>query len=226
MCGRYAAGANPDELVEAYDLDLVTEEARPLTEPRYNIAPTQEVPAVVERARDEEHRRMLVALRWGLVPSWAKDATGGARMINARSETVAHKPAYRAAFRERRCIVPALGYYEWRGEPRNKQPWFLQPEDGMLSMAGIYEFWKSAEGWLSTVSIITTSATDDVGWIHDRMPMTTSNIDAWLDPDLKDPEAALCLLSEPVGIQAHPVSRRVNHVANDGPDLIQPVEVE
>lgn len=231
MCGRYAASANPDELVETYEIDEVTADGREATRPRFNLAPTDEVPAIVERIRDGGTTRKLVGLHWGLVPSWSRDATGGARMINARVETVAEKPAYRKAFRRRRCVLPALGYYEWRSWEVDgktvKQPWFLRPDGGgPLLMAGIYEFWKGPDGWLPTVSIITTTATDDVGWVHDRMPMTVTDLDAWLDPGLEDPNAARKLLLPPLDLATVAVSRAVNNVRNDGPQLVEAVSPE
>ncbi|MCC2593082.1 SOS response-associated peptidase [Tessaracoccus sp. OS52] len=228
MCGRYAATANPDELIETYDISLVTDDGLEACAPRYNIAPTDVVPAVVERVDGGEPVRKLVGLRWGLVPSWSKDASGAARMINARSETVASKPAFRKAFAARRCILPAIGYYEWRAEEEGgravKQPYFLHPEKSpTLSMAGIYEFWKGPDGWLPTVSIITTSATDETGWVHDRMPMTVGDVDAWLDPTLEDVERVHGLLSPITDLVPRKVSRAVNTVGNDGPGLVEPV---
>lgn len=228
MCGRYAATANPDELVEEYGISLVTDEGVEACEPRYNIAPTDTVPAVVERASDDGPLRKLVGLRWGLVPSWSKDPSGGARMINARVETVDRKPAFRKAFAARRCILPALGYYEWRPETEAgravKQPYFLHPSKApMVSMAGIYEFWKGPEGWLSSVSIITTSATDETGWVHDRMPMTVADLDEWLDPRLTDPGVARSLLQPLADLVPRKVSRAVNTVGNDGPALVEPI---
>ena len=176
--------------------------------PDYNVAPTVAVPAVFERRVKDtgEIRRRLAPLVWGLVPSWAKDASIGSRMINARLETVAEKPAFRRAFSTRRCLLPADGFYEWyaadppdapalgrgRGKPR-KQPFFIHRSDGgLLVMAGIYEIWRDPRkdpdddsAWLRTCSVITTEATDAAGHIHDRMPMviTREAIDAWLDPD-------------------------------------------
>ena len=149
-------------------------------------------------------------------------------MINARVETIVEKPAFRNAVAARRCIVPALGYYEWRPEPEGakqiKQPYLLRPEGGRLvAMAGIYEFWKGPDGWLSTVAIITTSATDELGWVHDRMPMTPLDLDAWLDPSLTSGEAARQLLAAPADLLPVKVSRRVNSVANNDPGLIEPL---
>lgn len=229
MCGRYAATANPDELVEEYDITLVTEDGAEACAPRYNLAPTDTVPAVVERLDDGAAVRKLVGLCWGLVPSWSKDASGAARLINARVETVAQKPSFRKAFAARRCVLPALGYYEWRPETADgravKQPYFLHPEHSLtLSMAGIYEFWKGPDGWLATVSVITTSATDETGWLHDRMPMTVADVDAWLEPTADNPERALNLLLPPTDLVPRKVSRAVNTVGNDGPALVDAIE--
>ncbi len=189
------------------------------------MAPTVAVPAVLERRSktDDAVVRRLSPLVWGLVPSWAKDAKGGARMINARVETVAEKPAFRRAFAARRCLLPADGFYEWytpeatervtgrapsgsgttAAKPR-KQPFFIHRSDGsLLVMAGIYEIWRDPSkdrdddsAWLRTCSVITTEATDAVGHLHDRMPMVVprSAWDSWLDPGLTDPTAALDLL--------------------------------
>lgn len=262
MCGRYAASRHADQLVEVFEVDevVVDEPAAgaeaPTPEwlaPRWNIAPTLDVAAVVERARDDEVTRKLVGLRWGLVPSWAKDAGGGARLINARLETVAEKPSFRKAFRTRRCLIPADGYYEWYASPgaarAPKQPFYLHPAghggpEGaagattpLMVMAGIYEFWRDPTrdrddpgAWLSSCSIITTAATDDLGRIHDRMPVQVSreNWDAWLDPTLDDAEQALALVHvpEPGEMEAFAVPRLVSNVRNDGPELVVPLAEE
>ena len=237
MCGRYASSADTEWLEEVFEID---EMADSLPGPRYNIAPTDPVVAVLERVPKDAADtvvRKLVELRWGLVPSWSRDPKGAARMINARFETLDSKPAFRRALAVRRCLLPADGFYEWyapeggadlpakRRPP--KQPFFIHPADGSpMAMAGLYEFWKSPEGeWLSTCTIITTSATDAVGRIHDRMPMTVrpDRWDAWLDPELT--EGALDLLDVPgAELEAYAVSRLVSTVGNDGPELIEPVE--
>ncbi len=234
MCGRYAATADHELLEEVFEIDEV---AGPLPPPKFNVAPTDPVPAVVERlpkdVPDAAPVRRLVELRWGLVPSWSKDAKGGARMINARFETVADKPAFRRALATRRCLLPADGFYEWysaealdaRGKPI-KQPFFIRPADGgLLVMAGLYEFWKDPAGqWLSTCTVITTKAIDRVGHLHDRMPMTVPQAqwDDWLNPRLG--AEAIELLSDPVDdLEIYAVSTLVNRVANDGPDLIVPL---
>ena len=236
MCGRYAASSDAELLEEMF---LIDEVVGPLPPARYNIAPTDPVVAVVERASkgsSEPVGRKLVVLRWGLVPSWSKDAKGASRMINARFETLAERPAFRRALAVRRCLLPADGYYEWyapevdplvpasRRPP--KQPFFIRPTNGsLLAMAGLYEFWKDPAGeWLTTCTIITTTAADAVGHIHDRMPMTVppERWAAWLDPSLT--EGALELLQAPgAELEAYAVPRLVSTVGNDGPELIEPL---
>ncbi|MDO5500594.1 MAG: SOS response-associated peptidase [Propionibacteriaceae bacterium] len=231
MCGRYAATANPDELVEEFEIGFIDDEIAEVARPRYNIAPTDPVPAVLERMSDDGATRKLVPLTWGLVPSWSKSATGGARLINARVETVAEKPSFRKAAAARRCLLPALGYYEWRteevaGEKKPvKQPYFLSPPSGLFVMAGIYEFWKGPDGWLATTSILTTEATDELGWVHDRMPMVVprEHRGEWLDPGLTDAGAAVSLLSTPLDLGHRKVSREVNRVGTEGPQLVEAV---
>jgi putative SOS response-associated peptidase YedK len=227
MCGRYAQSFSADDLEDYFEIDEV---AGPLPPPDYNIAPTDPIVAVLERPRDAGLRRLLVPVRWGLVPSWSKDASGAARLINARVETVAEKPAFRKAFASRRCLLPADGYYEWypvtrEGRPA-KQPYFIRPEDGSpFVMAGLYEFWKAPDGtWLTTATVITTSATDDVGHLHDRMPMAVArnNWDAWLDPGFDADPLGLLTVPAPT-LTYFPVSMAVNKVANDGPDLVVPL---
>ena len=250
MCGRYASSASPQDLMEEFEIDDLFDG---LPGPDYNVAPTVAVPAVFERRVKDtgEIRRRLAPLVWGLVPSWAKDASIGSRMINARLETVAEKPAFRRAFSTRRCLLPADGFYEWyaadppdapalgkgRGKPR-KQPFFIHRSDGgLLVMAGIYEIWRDPRkdpdddsAWLRTCSVITTEATDAAGHIHDRMPMviTRDAIDAWLDPTITDPTRALELLAvtEAAALEAYAVSTEVNSVENNSRSLVEPITVE
>ena len=220
--------------------------------PDYNVAPTVQVPAIFERrVKDSgEVRRRLAPLVWGLVPSWAKEPSIGSRMINARLETVAEKPAFKRAFSARRCILPADGFYEWyaaeqpaasvgrgKGKPK-KQPFFIHRADGgRLVMAGIYEIWRDPRkdpsddtAWLRTCSVITTQATDAAGHIHDRMPMVISRgaIGDWLDPMITDAERALELLAvtEAQALEAYAVSTDVNSVENNNPSLLMPVTAE
>ena len=173
MCGRYATTRTPDELADEFGAQV----AEDLTnvEPDWNMAPTKPAPIVIQRPPNDEMpaRREVLVAQWGLVPSWAKDPKIGSRMINARSETVAEKPAFAKAFASRRAVVPADGYYEWYpGE--KKQPFYITPKDrGVLAMAGLFEFWKASPDadWLITFTILTTSASDDLGHLHDRTPM-------------------------------------------------------
>ena len=166
MCGRYASSRPVDDLLVHFDVEEPPEELLP---PSWNVAPTDPVYVVLQR----EDRRRLRAVRWGLVPSWAKDPKVGARFINARQETLADKPAFRSAYARRRCLVPADGYYEWQQQHGRKQPWFLFDRGGdPLAMAGLYEVWRAPDGGrLWTCTVVTTSAADEHGDIHDRTPL-------------------------------------------------------
>ncbi|MGW1952789.1 SOS response-associated peptidase [Streptomyces sp. NPDC001920] len=245
MCGRYASTRSPEDLARLFRVsDWRPEET---LAPSWNVAPTDEVYAVLERTprdagEDEPARRGLRPLRWGLVPSWAKDTKIGARLINARVETVHEKPAFRRAFAKRRCLLPADGFYEWdeikdgtSGKVR-KQPYFIHPEDGqVMALAGLYEYWRDPRvkdaadpaAWLLTCTIITTEATDAAGRIHPRMPLalTPDHYDAWLDPHHRDTGDLRALLSPPAGghLNARPVSPAVNSVRNNGPQLLDEV---
>jgi putative SOS response-associated peptidase YedK len=246
MCGRYASSRRPEDLVEEFDIADVRIPA-PL-EPDYNVAPTKEVYAVVERppSRESEEppERQLRVLTWGLVPSWAKDPTIGNRMINARMETLAEKPAFKRAFAKRRCLLPADGYYEWyptkqitkSGKPR-KQPFFIRPQDhGVLAMAGLYEIWRDPskadddpDRFRWTCTVITTQAEDAVGHIHDRMPLTVDRERwaAWLDPDAaQDHLLDLLVPAAGGGLEVFPVSTLVSNVRNNGPQLLEPLPLE
>lgn len=241
MCGRYASTKEPAQLVEEFG---VTEPPTAHLAPDYNVAPTKAVYAVLDRLREGQVARLLADVRWGLVPSWAKDRSIGSRMINARLETAASKPSFRAAWAKRRALLPADGYYEWhtsadgptnaRGKPM-KQPYFIHRADGAsLAMAGLYEIWRDPEvtdsdapgAWLWTATVLTTTATDDLGRIHDRMPIHVAkdHWDRWLDPafdgnpaELLDPAATARELV------AYPVSTLVNAVRNNGPELVAPL---
>lgn len=192
---------------------------------RYNIAPTTFVPAIRTQT---DGTREAAALQWGLVPFWSKDATGSARMANARSEGIASKPAFREPFRKRRCVVPASGFYEWQTIGKLKQPWFFQMRDeSPFLLAGLWEQWRSADGVeLETCSLITTTPNDLVRALHDRMPVILrgENVDTWLDRSISEP-AKLEPLLAPVPAEAMkgtPVSPRVNSVKNDGPECLEP----
>ncbi|SDI03929.1 Putative SOS response-associated peptidase YedK [Sinosporangium album] len=240
MCGRYASARGKHELLEEFQVELDGASDEELA-PDYNVAPTKNVYAVLSRVPKGGERavRQLRVLRWGLVPAWAKDPSSGAKMINARAETVAEKPAYRKAFAQRRCLIPADGFYEWYKSdknPKKKQPYYIHPRDGgVMAMAGLYEFWKDPSRaaddplrWLATCTIITTDAEDDIGHIHDRMPMLieTDRWAEWLDPMLTDPGAARRLLVPPTPgrLAARPVSTAVNDVRKNGPELVKEVD--
>lgn len=216
MCGRFTQTRPWAELVELYRItEPVT--ARP-PERRYNIAPTDDV-AVVRRPQSG-HGRELSSLRWGLVPSWAKGPGAGARMINARAETVAVKPGFRAAFRARRCLVIADGFYEWQVLPgHGKQPYHIAAADGRpLAFAGLWERWcRAGAAPLETCAIITTAATDALSTIHDRMPaiLPWAAHDAWLDPDTAANRLVDLLKPASETLGARPVSRRLNNVRFD-----------
>lgn len=223
MCGRYTLSVDAEELWEELDL----EGAPPDLPPRYNIAPTQQVPVVVDRAP-----KKLVSLRWGLVPFWAKDPSIGNRMINARAESVAEKPAFKRLFQSRRCLVAADGFYEWRreGEGRSakKTPMYIRLASGRpFTFAGLWDAWKQPDGTpLKTFTIVTTRAAEPIADIHDRMPVIVAPEDRarWLDREV-DPEELRALLGPypPGELVAWEVSRVVNAPANDVPECIEPV---
>jgi len=242
MCGRYASARDKHQLLEEFQVELDGDPDKELG-PDYNVAPTKNVYAVLSRVPKEAERavRQLRVVKWGLVPAWAKDPSVGSRMINARIETVAEKPSYRQAFAKRRCLLPADGYFEWmpvEGDKKKKRPYFIHPADGgVLAMAGLYEFWKDPGRedddplkWLVTCTVITTDAEDDLGRIHDRMPMMIEpeRWAEWLDPKLTDTKLASGLLvsAQPGRLTADPVSTDVNNVRNNGPDLIKPLSPE
>lgn len=222
MCGRYTLSADPAALVAVFDAELDVAES---IVPRYNIAPTQEILIVLE----EGDRRIITTAVWGLIPSWAKDRSGSARMINARSETVAEKPSFRAAIRKRRCVIPASGYYEWyRPSSGSKQPFHIH-HDALLAIAGIYEYWTDPESGeiIRSAAILTQDATPQLAAIHDRMPVFVeeSNLGAWLDPTLADPVEALALTTS-LELDAVPVSTAVNNARNQGPELVMGIRPE
>jgi putative SOS response-associated peptidase YedK len=238
MCGRYAASRRPEDLVEEFEVEQGPDRVLPAS---YNVAPTDDVYAVLERAPKggTVPVRTLRALRWGLIPSWAKDASIGNKMINARMESVEEKPAFRRAFAKRRCLLPADGYFEWYGQTKGKkQPFFITPADGRpLAMAGLYELWRDQskadddpDRWLWSATVLTTTSTDDLGRIHDRMPLLVERdrYSSWLDPAHDDPGELRDLLvpAAPGRLTAFPVSTEVNNVRNNGPELIEAIAAE
>lgn len=249
MCGRYASFRSAQDLADAFAIDaaLVDDSVREVA-PSWNVAPTQDVRIVVERGRRQPDggtgpvERSLRLARWGLVPGWAKDPSVGARMINARAESLLDKPAFARPFAARRCLVPADGYYEWKpvpvpeGSPRGrapKQPYYLAPADGsVVALAGLYELWRDPardaddpRRWLVSTTIVTRPASPDLADIHDRMPLVLPP-DAWgtwLDPAVGADEAAVLLDGEPAPLERLAVSALVSNVANDSPSLLVPV---
>jgi putative SOS response-associated peptidase YedK len=219
MCGRFSLHSNPHVVGLQFGLTHVPEYVA-----RYNVAPGKPILAV--RA-DERHGRIGVLLRWGLVPSWAKDPSIGHRMINARAEHIAEKPAFRSALRRRRCIVPADGFYEWRAAGARKQPYYVRPrEQELFGFAGLYEYWKGPEGVVGSCTVITTEANALMRPLHDRMPAILDAADYahWLDGDHPDPEALVAVLRPAPAERmiAYPVGLQVNNVRNDDPSLIEP----
>lgn len=219
MCGRFALAAPPAALIAHFGLDHCASFA-----PRYNIAPTAQVP-VIRLA--PEGKRVADLLKWGLVPHWAKDPAIGNRLINARAETVAEKPAFRSAWKRRRCLIPASGYYEWQTVPgARKQPWYVRlKHDELMALAGLWESWTSPEGdILRSFCVITTSANDILQPIHERMPaiIGREHWTDWLDPGHAD-VAALLAPSAAAEMQAWPVSRRVSSAGEEGAGLIEAV---
>lgn len=217
MCGRYTL-STPGELVaELFDLEQAPELA-----PRYNIAPTQEAPVV---RLDPAGRRHLAQLRWGMVPHWAQDPGIGSRMINARAETVASKPAFRESFRRHRCLVPADGFYEWRPEQGGKQPYHLRHPDGaVFSFAGLWSRWeRQGASPLETFTILTCEPSAAAAPYHDRMPviLPPPSYESWLAP-ASTPEGLAALLGPYSGpLEAVPVSTWVNAPAHEGPRCAQ-----
>jgi putative SOS response-associated peptidase YedK len=222
MCGRFTLATPEQDLVVQFSLPEIPE-----LQPRYNIAPTQPVAAV--RVPTSGGDRELVMLHWGLIPFWAKDPGLGARLINARSETVADKPAFRAAFRRRRCLVPADGFYEWQKQNGTKQPFFIRLQDGRpFAFAGLWERWQDQDGGvIESCTLLTTRPNALLQPLHNRMPVILHPHDytLWLSPETQDVDALHRLLNPyPSGeMDAYPVSRYVNSPQNEGPECILPL---
>ena len=222
MCARFTITAPAQQIVELFDLDLLVDLV-----PRYNVAPTQQVLAV---RLDAENKKEYARLRWGLVPSWADDLKIGQRLINARSETVGEKPAFRDAIRKRRCLIAADGFYEWKGEKKNKQPYFIhRPGREPFAFAGIWERWHDPDGKLiETCSILTTDANEKMRPLHDRMPVILPKDQhaRWLDPAIKqagDLKELLQPLSDDA-LQMYPVTTRVGNPRFEDPSCVEPID--
>ncbi|MBY4107653.1 SOS response-associated peptidase [Rhodococcus sp. 06-1460-1B] len=234
MCGRYASTRSDSDLQAVFDIAETVGDEVP---PSYNVAPTQTIRTVLERAPKDEPEsdavRQLRSVRWGLIPSWAKDAKIGSRLINARSETITEKPSFKKAASRRRCIIPADGYYEWEKRDGAKVPYFLH-EQGVLAMAGLYELWRDPtkadddeDRWVWSATVLTSTAADALGHIHDRSPVVLPPElrASWLDPtltDLGEVSELLAAIPEP-RLEPYEVSTAVNSVKNNSPELLTPV---
>ncbi len=222
MCGRYSLTSPLEAMRQTFAI-----QGLPNLQARYNIAPTQAAPVI---RRHPDGRLLMHEIQWGLVPSWAQDATGGARLINARAETVAEKPSFRAAFARRRCLVPADGFYEWRKPaPKVREPWRITlPDQRVFAFAGLWERWQGADGSrIDSYAIITTDAAPAIADIHHRMPVILHDADhaLWLDPtaaadDLRG------LLRPNAEVRGYRVSPRVGKVQNDDADLIAEIDAD
>jgi putative SOS response-associated peptidase YedK len=225
MCGRYRLSKRKQIIEEQF-------EAQPWDDdlsPRFNIAPTQQVPVI--RQHPKEPVRQISAMRWGLVPSWAKDMSGAARMINARSETAATKPAFRDPLKYRRCLIPADAFYEWKRNGTSKQPYCFEVNNGeSFAFAGLWDGWKDPSGnWIKTCSILTTTPNAVTSAIHDRMPviLDPASYDLWLDPRMQN-VATISEMLKPYDarlMRCYPVSTRINHAVNDDEECSRPVEL-
>jgi putative SOS response-associated peptidase YedK len=225
MCGRYRLSRRKQIIEEHFD----TADWQDDWSPRYNIAPTQPVPVI--RHNPKEPIRELSLMRWGLIPSRAKDTSGAARMINARSETAHTLPAFREAMKYRRCLVPANAFYEWKRSGTSKQPYCFEANDGeIFAFAGLWDGWKNANGdWIRTCTILTTTPNALISTVHDRMPVILhrDSYDLWLDPGMQN-VAAISELLKPYDARlmwCYPVSTRINHVANDDEECSRRVEI-
>ena len=224
MCGRYALTAEPNVLAALFTL----EQLEPF-DVRYNLAPSQTAPVIVQSLKEDESGRQATPMAWGLIPSWSKDAKIAYRTINARSETAAVKPSFRAAFKRRRCLVPASWFYEWKRDGKEKIPFRIRRTDGeLLAMAGLWESWKgnATEAPRTTFTILTTDASVDLEGLHDRMPclVEPDDFDRWLTPTVVDDAATERLLAPaPEGtLVTDRVSTRLNNVRHEGPELMTP----
>jgi putative SOS response-associated peptidase YedK len=224
MCGRYRLSRTKNILAEHFDVEPDDDWV-----PRYNIAPSQDVPVI--RQHPEQPKRLGSQMRWGLIPFWAKDPSLGVKMINARAETVATKPAFRDALRKQRCLIPADGFYEWRRNGKVMTPFcFTMADDSIFAFAGIWDSWRNPESKaIETCSIITTTPNALLADIHDRMPviLPDDTYELWLDPGFNNVQelAALLVQYETKLMHRHAVSTRVNSVKNDDARCAEPMDV-
>jgi putative SOS response-associated peptidase YedK len=230
VCGRFVSSSTPERIAEYFGAQVDT----PALPENYNVAPTSDVYAIVASV---DRTPAVRAFHWGLVPSWAKEMKVGSRMINARAETVAEKPAFKPLLRKHRLIVPMDGFYEWKVVPgqKTKQPMFIhRPDGGPLSVAGLWATWRDRDAgpdapWLHSLTIITTSANEMMSAVHDRMPVVLppERWEAWLDPENQDVDALTAFLVPAPNelLTMHPVSTSVNNVRNNGIELLDPIPV-
>ncbi len=225
MCGRYNLSSPPDLVARLFHATNLFEWS-----PRYNIAPTQLAPVVRMSEGPTTSERRIDLLRWGLVPNWAKDETIGNRLINARAESAAEKPAFRKAFRSRRCVIPADGFYEWKETAGKKQPYYIHSASNVpFAFAGLWERWEKGAEPLETFTILTTDASSSIRAIHDRMPVilpTEEAVTRWLDPahDALEDLALLLAAAPDDMLEAMPISTYVNSPRNEGPECIEPAD--
>jgi putative SOS response-associated peptidase YedK len=224
MCGRYRLSRRKQIIEEQFE----TPDWQDDWSPRYNIAPTQQIPVI--RHHPREPVRQISLMRWGLIPHWAKDPSIATSTINAKSETAADKPAFRDPLKFRRCLIPADGFYEWKRTANSKQPYCFEVTDGELfAFAGLWDGWKGADGqWIKSCTILTTIPNSLTGAVHDRMPviLNPDSYDLWLDPGMPDVQVVSELLKpcDAKAMRIYPVTTRINHVANDDEECSRPVE--
>jgi putative SOS response-associated peptidase YedK len=224
MCGRFTL-SQPEAIAQAFGVEKVADLAA-----QYNIAPTQMIAAVLQNSPSSS--RQFQQLRWGLIPSWAKDPSMGAKLINARAETVAEKPSFRSAFKRRRCLIVADGFYEWQHQEKKKQPFYIRLQHGKpFGFAGLWEQWKSPSGEeIDSCTIVTTEANELMRSLHDRMPviLNPQDYDLWLNPEVQDPEALQKLLRPYASsaMTAYPVSTLVNNPRHNSSECIKPISEE
>jgi len=227
MCGRFALKTNPKKLAQT--IKAVMEPNLEALEPRYNIAPSSTVPVI----RYQQNQRVMEALKWGLVPSWAKDPSIGFKLANARADSVAEKLSFRTAFKNQRCLVPVDGFYEWNQTTKPKQPHYFFMKNGEpFFLAGLWEFWSEKYGKggsLTTFTLITTEANAVLSPIHDRMPviLDPENFETWLDPNNHDVEGLKKLLKpyDASRMSTHPVSTFVSNARNEGPQCLEAIKL-
>lgn len=232
MCGRFVIAKELSGITELFELDEVPANYSPVS---FNIAPTQQVPIIVEREIESLPSRELHPARWGLIPSWAKEVS--TPLFNARIETALEKPSFREATEKKRCAIPASGYFEWQASDAGKKPFYIHPAEGMLAFAGIYSWWRDPSKaasdparWVLSCSILTKDSSPALAGIHDRNPVFLSedNLAAWLAPDYQTTPELLTALSKESDLVAqelsfHEVSSKVGQVSVNSPELIQPL---